>query len=1040
MIETQEQAAERRSTEGRGSNETPNDFMEAFGFETTEVGGAAGMNEATLGAYREMAGAAFALGRQDILYALLILSVSHPCWFSEDRRSAYSAIALLGESSFLGNGSGTQEMQEALRPHLTKLLPRILRACHDPNKQTREQMKSLYNGLTGGGAEARQAITQHLLSTIDTLIDNDANKLWRARVGACGALAEIIVGRDWQSLGGGGPVLDDDLDVKGYVPAGVRLLRLWRATIRSLDDVRGAVRDSAETLGRGVRALTIRLCDPMASEKSSGTKRAREEMLSLERDASAAAATALRYLVRHGLNQNCAEATGLCLSTLVEVVGIVRPTILEPILPDLLRSLLLAMSGLEPNALNYLQLRTTDQEGLERARLQLSQSGPLASAVNKLLEMLPKVAVSTQQAVVPELDTALRMSAGFATRAAVADSVASLCSTCPAAFEFPGASSGNPSVRLLRALYYASERERGPAAKDKMVHAVGVLAAVCPASSVRSLALRACDRYARSTGNNEDPTSRKSSAATIRAITLRASQHFSGGKRGDIFGTRILPVAYIGRKDADKKIASIWEEVWEEGKGSAIDVGEGENFGSRLEEMILPYLVTECIGALRDVSWARRVSGANALQDLSDLNVLAPIPRSTAMSQISTLEKKRAQSRAKASSSALYQCLEVLTKPRIWTGKADVMKAATSIASKWVGAEASPDKNEDLLYGWDDDSQSACPWKPILLSPSWNEDLFLSDSWFAASSGTDMAIDDTTNVASPQHEPATIETEVEDGEGINFDKCDVGLADTAPADTAQGDWDNSSSLQAPLTFVGFCKFALGQAVQKSQTVSDAYLPYKVAAFKGLASLLKSTPPQSFARPQIFTFLSSDLLRIAVDKPEYGDPAPPVAVAGSLDCLAACFWEGMGSESGLGSDIPIHGIDLVDRLLSCGIKQPAWTVREASSLCLAELATKLSSANLRHHRVVSDMMTCATNAQKDRKFWRVRLAGLKILESLAERAGKSTEKSDKERQLMLESILPFKEELIGILRKTLTDSEVKVTALATKVLTKVSWWP
>lgn len=141
-------------------------------------------------------------------------------------------------------------MQEALRPHLGKLLPRILRARHDPNKQTREQMTSLWNGLTGGGDAARASITQHLLTTIDVLIEDATNKLWRARVGACGALSEVIIGRDWVSLGGGGPVLSDDEVIGPSTAAGVRLLRLWTVAMRSLDDVRGAVRESGETLAR----------------------------------------------------------------------------------------------------------------------------------------------------------------------------------------------------------------------------------------------------------------------------------------------------------------------------------------------------------------------------------------------------------------------------------------------------------------------------------------------------------------------------------------------------------------------------------------------------------------------------------------------------------------------------------------------------------------------------------------------------------------------------------------------------------------------
>ena len=63
--------------------------------------------------------------------------------------------------------------------------------------------------------------------------DQDAgSKLWRARVGACGALADVIVGRSWQELGGGGIELDDE-GIASKATASTRLLRLWRITMRS---------------------------------------------------------------------------------------------------------------------------------------------------------------------------------------------------------------------------------------------------------------------------------------------------------------------------------------------------------------------------------------------------------------------------------------------------------------------------------------------------------------------------------------------------------------------------------------------------------------------------------------------------------------------------------------------------------------------------------------------------------------------------------------------------------------------------------------
>jgi proteasome component ECM29 len=90
MMETEAQAAARRSAEGRG--QPVDDLLEVA---QSEVGGASGIGEAALGAYREMASASVALGRHDIMYGLLFLSLSHPYWMSSDAKNWYRYGACL---------------------------------------------------------------------------------------------------------------------------------------------------------------------------------------------------------------------------------------------------------------------------------------------------------------------------------------------------------------------------------------------------------------------------------------------------------------------------------------------------------------------------------------------------------------------------------------------------------------------------------------------------------------------------------------------------------------------------------------------------------------------------------------------------------------------------------------------------------------------------------------------------------------------------------------------------------------------------------
>ena len=1059
MQETASQNAERLRQNQRSEGGERDPFLsESLGMET-EVGGAAGLGEAALGAYREMAAAASALGRSDVLYALLLLSVSHPVWFTPGPRYRYSASSLLGENSLVGSRTNAAEMRDALRPHLGKLIPRLLRAKNDPNKQTREQMETLWAGLTGGGAEARLAITEHLLPTIDSLIDDAGNKLWRARVGACGALAEVIVGRMWAELGGGGAVLDDDEVVlrtsTASTPAGIRLLRLWRVSMRAIDDVRVAVRESGEALARSVRGLTIRLCDATRAESG-------DDHVSAEINARCAASTSLRWLVQHGLSQVAHEATGLCISCLIGVIEVVKPIVLEPSLPDLIGALLMAMSGLEPAALNYLQVRAAraDQyEQLERARLQLAQSGPIAGALSKCLEMISSVSLKTQQAIIAELDSALRTGAGFATRAAVADTVSTLCATCPMAFKFSGTSSTNPTVRLLRALYFASERERGQGAKDKMAHALGNLAALSPGQSVRSLSLRACDRYARSTGNNDDPSARHASASALRALAVRASHQFADGGPNDIYCRRVLPMAFLGQKDKDTKVASLWKEVWDDGGQAAGAMLEG--YGVLLEERLLPGLVRASVEALNDLSWTRRVSGAAALIDLVQLNILVPFDPSNGGSVIDRGALSRLKQRAEQSSLATKACLDVVIRPRLWTGKNQVVKAMVSIACRWIMVGSIKDQ------GCNNAMQSLG--RPIVWTASESiHDLIEGDKYFERPVKQDAWIAEEGVVMEMNISPTDeqdVDEEVDDTK-IDFHEGDILLEESS--EKFQREEMKVKELCGPIVLSGLCKILLDEALPKGAKLSslssaEEILPYKASALQGLSDILtRLSANESHGQVQeekrrIYRFIAPVLLPVidsnyALSTDNTKSPAaqPPLIIARSLDCMASAMWMGFGADGGDTSD---DGLYMAKVFLTSATQQSAWTVREAAVHGTAKLANSCDVSVLRRHETISVLLDCSSRATQDRKFWRVRLAGLKLLRALVSRAADATSSSSafavaqkeptegiQNKQLILEALLPSKEQILGIVKSSLNDNESQVTAVATEVCCCLSWWP
>lgn len=619
-----------------------------------------------------------------------------------------------------------------------------------------------------------------------------------------------------------------------------------------------------------------------------------------------------------------------------------------------------------------------------------------------------------------------------------------------------------------------------------MAHALGSLAELAPGHSVRVLAIRACDRYIASVGGtNDDPAARRAAAAAIRSIAVRASNQFSDGGSGDIWCKKVLPLAYLGRKDDDKKIASLWTEVWEEG-GAVANAGGSNDFGVTLEEKLLSYLVKACLLALDDVSWSRRVTACQALTDLTEMEILTPAPRKLDMQKgngtpVAGPSLMRARRRAQASAEVLTKCTKLIGKSRLWSGKAEVVKAVSKIASKWSIVGGTSDATDWSIFGAG--NAEACEWIPIQQtqnSQDWDS-LFLEDGWFKSNDAASVSsqLEENKGVVTTGGEGDGSMVDGNEGEeegGLDFDDEEkiVGseqlLVGTSDVSEDEDGVVPSATKQAPLTVVGICRLLLEQGLSPPSASSrdnDILLPYRAASLGALADILNSLHPgkgQSTAssnhdrylyRHIAPALLSTIRMKETTDEKEKGKPQPPLITARCLGCLSALLYHGIGSGTVVTSGENEEDIISLSRIFVdlSGGKQPAWTVREAAALAAASLAARASSERLRKHAAITALLDCATGTQKDRKFWRVRLAGLQLLLALVERAGSasdttgSTAKSSSgnnsggtKRQLMLEALLPEKERIAKIARTSLSDNEAKNTEVATKICGGISCWP
>ena len=166
--------------------------------------------------------------------------------------------------------------------------------------------------------------------------------------------------------------------------------------------------------------------------------------------------------------------------------------------------------------------------------------------------------------------------------------------------------------------------------------------------------------------------------------------------------------------------------------------------------------------------------------------------------------------------------------------------------------------------------------------------------------------------------------------------------------------------------------------------------------------------------------------------------PPVIVAKCFDCLSAVMWQEMDSTY----------TDLIDFtklfLHNCGGNQAAWTVKESAAMAAANLSANINVRHLRKINVTENLLECCKVCLKDRKFSRVRIAGLNILLAMSKRPKFSQDgfkiAAENDDALILDALLPYKERMLDISKLALRDNESKVTAFASDVCNALSCWP
>uniref|UniRef100_UPI0037E7D5EB proteasome adapter and scaffold protein ECM29 n=1 Tax=Semicossyphus pulcher TaxID=241346 RepID=UPI0037E7D5EB len=535
--------------------------------------------------YKELCSLASDLNQPDLVYKFMNLANHHAMWNS--RKGAAFGFHMIAAKA-----------GEQLAPFLPQLVPRLYRYQFDPNLSIRQAMTSIWDALVTD----KTLVDKYLKEILQDVISNLTSNTWRVRESSCLALNDLIRGRQ----------ADDLVD---------HLAEIWETLFRVLDDIKESVRKAADLTLKTLSKVCTRMCESTGSA------------------AQRTVAVLLPTLLEKGIVSNVSEVRALSIQTLVKISKTAGAR-LKPHAARLIPALLEALSTLEPQVLNYLSLRATEQEksAMDAARLSAAKSSPMMETINMCLQHLD---VSVLGELVPRLCELLKSGVGLGTKGGCASVIVSLTVQCPQDL--------TPYSGKLMSALLSGIHDRSSVVQKQFAFALGHLVRTAKDSSVEKLLLKLNNWYL----EKEEPVYKSSCVLTVHAIS-----HYSPDVLKGHAGVA-LPLAFLGmhqvpgpdEEKGESHDATLWAEVWQENV-------PGSFGGIRL---YMTELIAITQKALQSQSWKMKAQGAAAM---------------------ATVAKEQTGSLVAPHLGMVLTALMQGLSGRTWAGKEELLKAIGSVVSK----------------------------------------------------------------------------------------------------------------------------------------------------------------------------------------------------------------------------------------------------------------------------------------------------------------------------------------------------------------------
>lgn len=468
-------------------------------------------NEGSITTYRDVLRLASDIGDPSLVYKFMSLAKSSALWSSR-KGMAFGLGSILSKSALDDTILSNRDLCE-------KLIPKLFRYRYDPFGSVSNSMTTIWNAMF---KDTLKIISNHFDVILKELLLGMGNKEWRVRQASAAALDDLTSKATTRKL-------EDEME------------EIWNMSFRAMDDIKESVRQQGSRLTRNLVTTLIKI---MNGEREASTSSANRILLNI-----------LPVLLGpKGIHSNVDEVRSFAVEALVKICDIKKERI-RPFVPELIENLILLMSSVEPEVLNYLVLNADKynlrSEDIDAQRLRNVGHSPLMNALERLLdsvdgEMMPEL--------IDRLCASIKKAVGLPSKICGSKVLVNLLAKNTILLQ--------PYCDKLLALAWSQIHDKNPSVASSYAMAAGH---ICRVSSPKIVT-----DYAKYLAKNffeaDDGQIREIAAIAIDSISKHASDKF------ELCLSIFFPLAFVGRFDSNEIVKNALENVWVENASASSSI------------------------------------------------------------------------------------------------------------------------------------------------------------------------------------------------------------------------------------------------------------------------------------------------------------------------------------------------------------------------------------------------------------------------------------------------------------------------------------